>query len=160
MESRKGARPGPTGSRLFPFPAHQTGHAQLEHPAFRLVSPQRPTRRSDKTAPCDGTRVTPPSRCGNSLDGEHSEPRSFQSFVNDRSVALYPAQKQGSRNYPGHLSGMLRSLPRRIEQVHLSICSLSVLPSPVNGPVGIHDFTFGPAPASLALRPARLLARL
>ena len=42
VESRKGARPGPTGSRLFPFPAHQTGHAQLEHPAFRLVSPQRP----------------------------------------------------------------------------------------------------------------------
>jgi hypothetical protein len=64
-----------------------------------------------------------------------------------------------SRNYPGHLSGMLRSLPRRIEQVHLSISSLSVLPSPVNG-VGIRDFTFGPAPASLALRPARLLARL
>ena len=38
---------------------------------------------------------------------------------------------------------MLCSLPRRIEQVHLSISSLSVLPSPVNGRVGIHDFTFG-----------------
>jgi hypothetical protein len=37
---------------------------------------------------------------------------------------------------------MLRSLPRRIEQVHLSIASLSVLPSPVNRRVGIHDFTF------------------
>ena len=37
---------------------------------------------------------------------------------------------------------MLRSLPRRIEQVHLSISSLSMLPSPVNGRVGIHDFTF------------------
>ena len=37
---------------------------------------------------------------------------------------------------------MLRSLPRRIEQVHLSISSLSVLPSPVNGRVGIRDFTF------------------
>jgi hypothetical protein len=36
---------------------------------------------------------------------------------------------------------MLRSLPRRIEQVRLSISSLSVLPSPVNGRVGIHDFT-------------------
>jgi len=48
-----------------------------------------------------------------------------------------------SRNYPDHLSGMLRSLPRRIEQVHLSISSLSVLPSPVNRRVGIHDFTFG-----------------
>src|ERR1700736_4264257 len=48
-----------------------------------------------------------------------------------------------SRNYPDHLSGMPRSLPRRIEQVHLSISSLSVLPSPVNGPVGAHDFTFG-----------------
>ena len=39
VESRKGARPGPTGSRLFPFPAHQTGRAQLEHPAFRQTSP-------------------------------------------------------------------------------------------------------------------------
>ena len=38
---------------------------------------------------------------------------------------------------------MLRSLPRRIEQVRLSISSLSVLPSPVNGRVGIHNFTFG-----------------
>jgi hypothetical protein len=38
-ESRKGARPGTLVSRLFPFPAHQTGRAQLEHPAFRLVSP-------------------------------------------------------------------------------------------------------------------------
>ena len=47
-----------------------------------------------------------------------------------------------SRNYPDHLSGMLRSLPRRIEQVRLSISSLSVLPSPVNRRVGIHDFTF------------------
>src|ERR1035441_4852313 len=31
----------------FPFPAHQTGHAHFEHPAFRLVSPQRPRKRSD-----------------------------------------------------------------------------------------------------------------
>src|ERR1017187_9105152 len=38
---------------------------------------------------------------------------------------------------------MLRSVPRRIEQVRLSISSLSVLPSPVNRRVGIHDFTFG-----------------
>src|SRR5450755_361918 len=37
---------------------------------------------------------------------------------------------------------MLRSVPRRIEQVRLSISSLSVLPSPVNRRVGIHDFTF------------------
>jgi hypothetical protein len=35
-----------------------------------------------------------------------------------------------------------RSLPRRIEQVHLSMSSLSVLPSPVNGRVGIRDFAF------------------
>ena len=47
-----------------------------------------------------------------------------------------------SRNYPDHLSGMLRSVPRWIEQVRLSISSLSVLPSPVNRRVGIHDFTF------------------
>src|SRR6266704_4201247 len=44
--------------------------------------------------------------------------------------------------FPRYLSGMLRSVPRRIEQVHLSISSLSVLPSPVNRRVGIHDFTF------------------
>jgi hypothetical protein len=47
VESRKGASPEPTGSRLFPFPAHQTGRARfLEHPAFRLVSPQRPRKGS------------------------------------------------------------------------------------------------------------------
>src|SRR6266849_4706865 len=39
VESRKGAGPGPTGSRLFPFPAHQTGRARFEHPAFRQTSP-------------------------------------------------------------------------------------------------------------------------
>jgi len=39
VESRKGAWPGPTGSRLFPFPAHQTGRALFEHPAFRQTSP-------------------------------------------------------------------------------------------------------------------------
>jgi hypothetical protein len=35
----EGRWPGPTGSRWFPFPAHQTGRAQLEHPAFRQTSP-------------------------------------------------------------------------------------------------------------------------
>jgi len=39
VESRKGAGPGPTGSRWFPFPAHQTGRAHFEHPAFRQTSP-------------------------------------------------------------------------------------------------------------------------
>src|SRR6266852_5377645 len=46
VESRKGAGPGPTGSRWFPFPAHQTGRVHFEHPAFRLVSPQHPRERS------------------------------------------------------------------------------------------------------------------
>jgi hypothetical protein len=96
VESRKGARPGPTGSRLFPFPAHQTGRAQLEHPAFRLVSPQRPRKRTDNTAPCHGTPATLPSRCGNSWMGSIRNHSGFQTFVNDRSVALSPAhQKQG-----------------------------------------------------------------
>jgi hypothetical protein len=40
---------------------------------------------------------------------------------------------------------------------NLSISSLSVLPFPVNRRVGIHDFTFWSAQASLALGPARLL---
>jgi len=39
VESRKGARPGTSVSRWFPFPAHQTGRAHFEHPAFRLASP-------------------------------------------------------------------------------------------------------------------------
>jgi hypothetical protein len=38
VESRKGAWPGPTGSRLFPFPAHQTQHADFPHWAFRQTS--------------------------------------------------------------------------------------------------------------------------
>src|ERR1700683_1270889 len=37
---------------------------------------------------------------------------------------------------------MPRSLPRRIEQVYMSVSSLSVLPSPVIGRVGIRDFAF------------------
>jgi hypothetical protein len=39
VESRKGARPGTSVSRWFPFPAHQTGRAHFEHPAFRQTSP-------------------------------------------------------------------------------------------------------------------------
>src|SRR5258708_36183351 len=74
VESRKGAGPGPTGSRRFPFPAHQTGRAQLEHPAFRLVSPQRPRKCSDKTAPCDGTPDTF-FALRPQLDWDHSEPQ-------------------------------------------------------------------------------------
>src|SRR5216683_5925250 len=58
-------------------------------------------------------------------------------------LKVRPSPTRISRNYPDHLSGMPRSVPRRIEQVRLSISSLSVLPSPVNGRVGIHDFTFG-----------------
>src|SRR5216683_3698415 len=58
-------------------------------------------------------------------------------------LKVRPSPTRISRNYPNHLSGMLRSLPRRIEQVQLSTSSLFVLPSPVNGRVGIHDFTFG-----------------
>ena len=45
VESRKGARPGPTGSRRFPFPAHRTGHADFPHPALRQISPQAHGRR-------------------------------------------------------------------------------------------------------------------
>jgi hypothetical protein len=40
IESRKGAGPGPTGSRWFPFSAHRTGRAHFEHPALRQTSPQ------------------------------------------------------------------------------------------------------------------------
>src|SRR6202163_1509196 len=99
VESRRGARPGTSVSRWFPFPAHQTGRAQLEHPAFRLVSPQRPRKRSDNTAPCDGTPVTLPSRCGNSWMGNIRNHSGFQTFVNDRSVALSPAH-QKQRPFP------------------------------------------------------------
>src|ERR1022692_5240806 len=90
VESRKGARPGTSVSRWFPFPAHQTGRAQLEHPAFRLVSPQRPRNRSDNTAPCDGTPDTSFAR-DNSWIGNIRNHSGFQTFVNDRSVALSPA---------------------------------------------------------------------
>src|SRR5260370_20750112 len=42
VESRKGARPGPTGIRLFPFPAHQTGRALLEQPSHLPFPPDHP----------------------------------------------------------------------------------------------------------------------
>ena len=167
---------------MFPFPAHQTGRAQLEHPAFRLVSPQRPRKRSNNTAPCDGTPVTLPSRCGNSWIGNIRNHSGFQTFVNDRSVALSPAhQKQGPFPPPtllgfyGYMTlSDFRAGPHPIDDVEgatfttpgypaitqitfltcrahypggsnrcLSISSLPVLPSPVNGRVGIRDFTFG-----------------
>ena len=38
VEGGRGARP--TGSRPFPVPAHQTGRAHFEHPAFRQTSPR------------------------------------------------------------------------------------------------------------------------
>src|ERR1035438_9593849 len=105
VESRKGAGPGPTGRRLFPFPAHQTGRAQLEHPAFRLVSPQRPRKRSDKRAPCDGTPDDTSFALRQQLVGNLRNHSGFQTFVNDRSVALSPAhQKQGPFPPPTLLS--------------------------------------------------------
>jgi hypothetical protein len=165
------------------FAGHTTGRAQLEHPAFRLVSPLRPRKRSDNTAPCDGTPVTLPSRCGNSWIGNIRNHSGFQTFVNDRSVALSPAhQKQGPFPPPtllglhgrmtlsdfraGHhpiddVEGAIFTTPGypAITQIAFLACrahypggsnrcdcrfsSLSVLPSPVNGRVGIHDFTFG-----------------
>jgi hypothetical protein len=80
----------------FPFPAHQTGHAHFEHPAFRLVSPQRPRKRSDKTAPCDGTPDDTSFALRQQLVGNLRNHSGFQTLVNDRSVALSPAhQKQG-----------------------------------------------------------------
>src|SRR6201994_4756672 len=36
---------GRGGTAPFPVPAHQTGHADFPHPAFRLASPQGPRRR-------------------------------------------------------------------------------------------------------------------
>ena len=80
------ARPGVTGGERarrvggwFPFLAHQTGRAQLEHPAFRLVSPQRPRKCSDKTAPCDGTPDTS-FALRQKLDWEHSELQRLSDF--------------------------------------------------------------------------------
>ena len=55
---------------------------------------------------------------------------------------------------------MLRSLPRRIEQVHLSISSLSVLPSPVNGRVGTRDFTFEACSSFTRVAACQIAARL
>ena len=106
VESRKGARPGTSVSRWFPFPAHQTGRAQLEHPAFRLVSPQRPRKRSDITAPCDGTPDTLPSRCDNSWIGNIRNHSGFQTCVNDRSVALSPTHKKQGPFPPPTLLGL------------------------------------------------------
>ena len=40
VESRMGASTDARSAAPFPIPAHQTGRAQLRHPAFRLASPQ------------------------------------------------------------------------------------------------------------------------
>src|ERR1035441_9051209 len=65
-----------------------------------------------------------------------------------------------SRNYPDHLSGMPRSVPRRIEQVRLSISSLFVLPSPVNWRVGIRNFTFEACSSFTHVAAYQIAARL
>jgi hypothetical protein len=59
VESRKGAGRGPTGSRWFPFPAHQTGRADFPHPAFGQISPRAHGRGPRCTS---RNRSTPTSR--------------------------------------------------------------------------------------------------
>jgi hypothetical protein len=81
VESRKGAVPGPTGSRSFPFPAHQTGHARFEHPAFRQISPTSSRRCASGvelegcTRPVSRTRLCPRTwyRLASALCGDASE---------------------------------------------------------------------------------------
>src|ERR1700722_16252158 len=55
---------------------------------------------------------------------------------------------------------MRRSLPRRIHQVRLSTSSLLVLPSPVNGRVGIRDFTFEACSSFTHVAACQIAARL
>ena len=55
---------------------------------------------------------------------------------------------------------MPRSVPRRIQQVRLSISSLFVLPSPVNGRVGIRDFTFEDCSSFTHVAAYQIVARL
>jgi len=181
VESRKGAEPGPTGSRWFPFPAHQTRRADFPHRAFRLISPQHPRRRSDSEHRATTLRNTS-FALRQQLDGEPSElqrlsdfrqwplRRSFSSAPEARALSSADITRPQrsydplrlpswpppyrwcwrgdlhhtriSRNYPVHRSDMPRSLPRRIEQVYMSMSSPSVLPSPVIGRVGIRDFAF------------------
>jgi len=43
VEKRRG---GDFGLTPFPLLAHQTGRAELPHPAFRLISPRGPRRRT------------------------------------------------------------------------------------------------------------------
>ncbi len=51
VESRKGAVPAAVrAADPFPFPAHQTGRAQLEHPAFRQTLPMAHGRRPKWTS--------------------------------------------------------------------------------------------------------------
>jgi hypothetical protein len=55
---------------------------------------------------------------------------------------------------------MPHSLPRRIEPVRLSTSSLFVLPSPVNGWVGIRDFTFEACSSFTHVAAYQIAARL
>src|ERR1017187_2682800 len=55
---------------------------------------------------------------------------------------------------------MPRSVPRRIEQVRLSISSLFVLPSPVNRRVGIRNFTFEACSSFTHVAAYQIAARL
>jgi len=53
-----------------------------------------------------------------------------------------PSPLSGLPRYPRYLSHMPSPLPRWISQVHLSVSSLTMLPSPLCGRVGVHHITF------------------
>src|ERR1022692_981731 len=63
VESRKGAVPCARAPSPFPFPAHQTGHVDFPHPAFRLASGHTHGSRFRTTTPRDGAQELPPSCC-------------------------------------------------------------------------------------------------
>src|SRR5258705_7516155 len=141
-----------------------------------------------------------PSRCDNSWIGNIRNHSGFQTFVNDRSVALSPAHQKQGPFPPPTLLGLYGRIDRkstRLNSSHLGIsyavfclkkkypaitqitflaccaqypggsnrCAYRFLPCPcclprLTGGSASTTSLSGPAQASLAVRPARLLARL
>ncbi len=190
----------------FPLPAHQTGHADLPHPAFRLASWQSCRRRlgapahqtlhaefaedfvlgkraraasvglgsfsrlrlrlaiefslkvPDSIRRCQAHRQSP-SPCLGRKHTRSQGPSLRRNYPASTVVRPCPTPTRNRRpygaveaatlvsnrvspDYPPYPSHLPCQLPRRIEQAHMSMPSLSTRPSPLRCRVGIHIAPF------------------
>jgi hypothetical protein len=137
----------------FPFPAHQTGHVDFPHPAFRLVSPQHPREPSPPHGAGRRHRGFLASHCDTAGSKGH---QNYNGVIDSSSItALFPLspahQKQGSFPPPA-LPGLHGTFdPLRLPDRPPSLkMMLEVRPPPAPG---LPNFTQPTFPACRAQYP-------